>query len=346
MSRCRPSAGCASTTPTCRSCWSCRPRGDVDVIHNNSLHYLPIALAATRRAPMVTTLHTPPTPWLEPAIGLMDQAGPGSSPSARTRRGHWAHVADAEVIHNGVDVERWRAGPGGEDLRLVRPAGAREGAAPGDRPSPRPAGGGSRLAGPIVDEAYFADAVRPLLGPGAEYVGHLGSATSGAGRLQRRHPGDPGVGRALRPGGRGVARLRHPVLAFDRGGLGEFVSPECGVLVAGRRRRRPRPRPSTAVAALDRDACREHAVQSLLARADDRRLPAASTTLLRALGRCRVIGYYAHHHGSGHITRLQASPRTSARPVVGLSSRRRPGGLAATVAAARPRRRHRAAPRR
>lgn len=39
-----------------------------DVVHNNSLHYLPVAMAAALSGPMVTTLHTPPTPWLESAI--------------------------------------------------------------------------------------------------------------------------------------------------------------------------------------------------------------------------------------------------------------------------------------
>lgn len=135
-------------------------RGDIDVIHNNSLHYLPIALAATSRAPMVTTLHTPPTPWLEPAIGLMDQARARFvAVSARTA-GQWAHVAPAEVIHNGVDCERWSAGPGGEDLvwfgRLVPEKAPHEAVAIAAASGRR-----VRLAGPIANEAYFAEVVRP-----------------------------------------------------------------------------------------------------------------------------------------------------------------------------------------
>ena len=35
-------------------------RRDFDVVHNNSLHYLPIIMADTVGAPMLTTLHTPP----------------------------------------------------------------------------------------------------------------------------------------------------------------------------------------------------------------------------------------------------------------------------------------------
>ena len=41
-----------------------------DVVHNNCLHYLPVAMAPALRTPMLTTLHSPPTPWLESAISV------------------------------------------------------------------------------------------------------------------------------------------------------------------------------------------------------------------------------------------------------------------------------------
>ena len=47
-------------------------RADFDVVHNNCLHYLPLAMARLVPVPMISTLHTPPTPWLESAV----QAGP------------------------------------------------------------------------------------------------------------------------------------------------------------------------------------------------------------------------------------------------------------------------------
>lgn len=39
-----------------------------------------------------------------------------------------------------------------------------------------------------------------------------------------------------------------------------------------------------------------------------------------------MIGYYAHHHGSGHVTRLQSIAATLREPVWGLSSLPAPGG--------------------
>ncbi|MEG8022411.1 glycosyltransferase [Sphingomonas aerolata] len=76
-----------------------------DVIHNNSLHYLPVSMAETLDTPMVTTLHTPPFCWLESGIRLC------KSPSMRfvavsdTIRGLWSHVTPIDrTIPNGIDL--------------------------------------------------------------------------------------------------------------------------------------------------------------------------------------------------------------------------------------------------
>ena len=41
-----------------------------DLVHNSSLHHLPVAMAPSLAIPLVTTLHTPPVPWLESAVTL------------------------------------------------------------------------------------------------------------------------------------------------------------------------------------------------------------------------------------------------------------------------------------
>ena len=48
---------------------------DFDLVLNNSLHHLPVAMAPSLRIPVVTTLHTPPVPWLESAIDVAGGAG-------------------------------------------------------------------------------------------------------------------------------------------------------------------------------------------------------------------------------------------------------------------------------
>jgi glycosyltransferase involved in cell wall biosynthesis len=87
-----------------------RGRAGFDVVHNNCLHYLPIAMARAVRIPMISTLHTPPTPWLESAV----QAGPCpvifTAVSRHTSRA-WRHAIPAiRVIRNGV---AWTGGAPG-----------------------------------------------------------------------------------------------------------------------------------------------------------------------------------------------------------------------------------------
>ena len=135
--------------------------GRFDVIHNHSLHHLPIAMAPAVRTPMVSTLHTPPTPWLESAI----QCGDGcpvtfAAVSAHTAAAWRGVVPDARVVPNGVDTEQWHEGPGGGPLvwfgRIVPEKGPHLAL-----DAARRAGMPIVLAGPIADRAYFDREVRP-----------------------------------------------------------------------------------------------------------------------------------------------------------------------------------------
>jgi glycosyltransferase involved in cell wall biosynthesis len=234
-------------------------RHDVDVIHNNSLHFLPVALAQACRAPMLTTLHTPPTPWLEPAIALMDQSRSRFVAVSEHTARQWDHVTQAAVVHNGVDTDTWTAGPGGDDLvwvgRVVPEKAPHEAiriaAASGRR---------IRLAGPVGDDAYFRDQLQPRLGHHAEYLGHLEVSAL-------RHL----VGRSAalvvtpdwdEPYGLVAAESMAcgtPVVGYRRGGLPEFVVDGCGILVE------PGDVEAAAAAvdevcAMDRAECRAHAV--------------------------------------------------------------------------------------
>lgn len=235
-------------------------RTDVDVVHNNSLHHLPIAMAAASLAPMVTTLHTPPTPWLEPAIALADDARAHFVAVSEHTRASWRHVVDADVVPNGVDVGRWRPGPGGDALawvgRLV-PEKAPHLAIDVARAAGRPL----RLAGPVGDREYVETMVLPRLGGGVEYVGHLSTAElsglvgASAATLVTPVWDEPYGLVAAESFASGT-----PVVAFARGGLSEFVTHEVGRLVPGGDVLRAADAVEEAVR-LDRAACRAHAVQ-------------------------------------------------------------------------------------
>ncbi|KRC92048.1 glycosyl transferase family 1 [Terrabacter sp. Root85] len=240
-------------------------RPDVAVVHNNSLHHLPVAMADSLPSPVLTTLHTPPTPWLEPAIEI------GARSRNPLRHSHfvavsehtarsWAHVTPAHVVHNGVDVDRWVEGPGGEDLvwvgRLVPEKAPHRAIA-----MARAAGRRLRLAGPVGDADYFTRHVAGELGDDVEYVGHLGTdglvALVGASAAMLVTPEwDEPYGLVAAES----LACGTPVVALDRGGLREFVVPGVGLLL-------PRDcddaAAAEAVAAavdLDRAACRAHAV--------------------------------------------------------------------------------------
>jgi glycosyltransferase involved in cell wall biosynthesis len=204
----------------------------VDIVHNNCLHYLPIAMAGALAAPLVTTLHTPPTPWLEPAITLADGCDATFVAVSEHTASAWRHATNSEVIPNGIDLDRWQFGTGGGALvwfgRIVPEKGAHLAAK-----IARAAGMPLRLAGPIGDQAYFRSTVQPLLGAGIEYVGHL--RQHDVARLVAASAATLVTPCWDEPYGLVVAEslaCGTPVCGFARGGVPELVSPECGHLVA------------------------------------------------------------------------------------------------------------------
>jgi glycosyltransferase involved in cell wall biosynthesis len=210
------------------------PGAGFDIVHNNSLHYLPIAMAASLTSPLVTTLHTPPTPWLESAIQATRTSPVAFVAVSSHTAQAWRHVVpSAVVVHNGVDMDRWTVGPGGRGLawagRLVPEKGA-----PLAIRAARAAGHPLRLAGPKSEPAYFDAEVAPLLGGDIEYVGHLNDAelTTLLGESSAtlvtpcwEEPYGLVVAESLACG--------TPVCGFARGALPELVTPDCGRLVPG-----------------------------------------------------------------------------------------------------------------
>lgn len=236
--------------------------GDFDVIHNQSLHYLPLAMAPAIPTPMLTTLHTPPTPWLESALATLpvDAPSPALVSVSRANARTWlARDRIVGTVHNGIPIDEWPFTPHPERFvvwfgRIVPEKGphlAIEAA--------RAAGRHIVLAGPVGDAGYHHHEVVPRLGPDAEYVGHLDTpqlaALVGAADVcvvtpRWEEPFGLVVIEALATG--------TPVAGFDRGALSEILTVETGVLAP------PDDVPALARAieeagSLDRRACRERA---------------------------------------------------------------------------------------
>ena len=238
-----------------------RDGAEFDVLHNNSLHYLPVAMARSLPMPVLTTLHTPPLWWLESAV-QMDGGSSSFAAVSRHTAASWAPITESTVVLNGVDVEQWPAGPGGETAvwsgRIVEEKAPHHAVL-----AARQAGVPIVLAGPILDAAYFRESVEPLLGAGATYAGHLAQAELAS------LVGSAGVAVVTpawdEPYGLVAAEALScgtPVAAYARGGLPEVLSANTGRLaepgqvdVLARAIRE--------AMSLDRDACRAHAVAEL-----------------------------------------------------------------------------------
>ena len=202
---------------------------EFDVVHNNSIHHLPLAMARTVCAPMITTLHTPPVWSLESALAFVPAHAMFAAVSA-TMAAAWSHVVPSTVVRNGVNLDDWAPGPGGENAvwfgRIVPEKGPHWAIR-----AALAAGMAIDLAGPIGDGDYFAQEIAPLIGPRVRYLGHLGrgdlARLVGASRVAVVTPCWE------EPYGLVVAEAMAcgtPVAGFDRGALHEILERDTGRL--------------------------------------------------------------------------------------------------------------------
>lgn len=207
-----------------------------DVIHNNSLHFQPLILGNLVQTPFITTLHTPPFPWLKMgsiAIGK-DCNQYYTTVSKRLGQVWGEYIEDYEVVYNGIALDNWEY----EDLpkqnylvfvgRICKEKGV-EIAINFALCSKTPL----KIIGPISNEEYYNTAVQPYLSnPLIEYVGHLKQKEINQIMLAAKatlffstweEPYGLVIAESLASG--------TPVIAFNKGAAPEIITDETGILI-------------------------------------------------------------------------------------------------------------------
>lgn len=209
-------------------------KNDFDIIHNNSTHELPIIWGSKASVPVVTTLHTPPISKLKAAIKICSNATnlhfvmPSKSFEAT-----WRPYMDSgsRLIHNGVDLAKWPLIRKNRDYlfwygRIVHAKGLDtilEAAHEIDMPL--------KFAGPMDDQRYFDEQIKPRMTVNDIYLGHLTQSDlhlnmSGAAVMVNAVRWEEPFGLTnIEAMSSGV-----PVAGFDRGAFVELINMESGIV--------------------------------------------------------------------------------------------------------------------
>ena len=207
-----------------------------DLVHINSLHYLPVIMAPRLSCPVTMTLHTPPFAELASGVTIERHSGyiryiAVSEHTARAWQS-W-QIDNPVVIHNGIDPAIWSFhNHPAPDLALWFGRLCPEKAPHLAIEAARQAGLRLWLCGYIYDRDYFDQQIRPRLSDDIRYLGHqprrrlntlLGQAAVCLFSSVWEEPFGLTVIEALTSG--------TPVAAFDSGAIRELLPGDCGRIV-------------------------------------------------------------------------------------------------------------------
>jgi UDP-glucose:tetrahydrobiopterin glucosyltransferase len=209
--------------------------GSFDIIHCNALHGLPLRHAASLAAPMVAVLHTPPFTPLEDEVTACGTAVSFVAVS-KALAAQWPPEVKTTIIPNGIDLARFQFGFEADTDRFafwfgrIVPEKGLHLAIDAARAADLPL----RIAGPMIDAAYWEEEIAPRLDDRATYLGHLEqdeiAAMLGRASVLVCTP------RWEEPFGLVVAEslaCGTPVAGFARGALPEILNATCGALAPG-----------------------------------------------------------------------------------------------------------------
>ena len=210
--------------------------GGYDMVHNHSLHYIPIMMGNALRIPMVTSIHTPKFPNLRlGAHGVRENERQTFTMVSKSLATTWKSIIpSSKIVYNGIDLSNWV--PVAEpSLKYVLWCGRicpEKGTDLAIKAALK-AGVPIKLAGPVSNRDYFDNRVAPLLSNNdVDYIGH---------RSQDQL--EPLFGNALamlftstweEPYGLTLAEslaCGTPVIAFEGGATREILTERTGIVV-------------------------------------------------------------------------------------------------------------------
>lgn len=253
-------------------------RGEIDIVHNHSLHHIPMMTGQAFGARFFTTFHTPIFPHLRLAL-LTLRHGTSTQFTAISKHQQrlFSEFVSSHVVYNGIDVESFNANTELGDS-LISEHGelyfwyGRICPEKGTHLAMQycmEAGKKLIIAGPKSNEAYFDEQVAPLLSQDRkngeqklfDYIGHvtkeevnhyLVQATAMLFTSTWDEPYGLILAESLACG--------TPVIGFDVGASAEIVTPSTGIIVA-KEDKEAFINAFSKIKHISRQACRERALQ-------------------------------------------------------------------------------------
>lgn len=246
-------------------------RGEIDIVHNHSLHHIPMMTGQAFGPRFFTTFHTPIFPALNLALLTLSQ---GTSTQftavSNYQQQLFSEFVPSHVVYNGIDVESFAANiaPITEEVyfwcgRICPEKGTHLAMQYCQQANKK-----LIIAGPKSNKGYFNDEVAPLLEQDSlkgedklfTYVGHLNKEEINhylrhATAMLFTSTWDEPYGLTLAES----LACGTPVLGFDAGASSEIITPETGVIVP-KQDEDAFIKGFEAIKQISRQACRDRAV--------------------------------------------------------------------------------------
>ncbi|WP_201576747.1 glycosyltransferase [Psychrobacter immobilis] len=216
-------------------------QGMIDVVHNHSLHHVPMMMGQAFGARFFTTFHTPIFPQLRLALLTLRQ---GTQTQFTAISGHqqqlFAEFVPSHVVYNGIDVQSFDANtnPIEDEIYFWYGRICVEKGTHLAMEYCKAAGKRLIIAGPKSNEEYFDEYVAPLLeedknaGSLFDYVGHLSKdqineCLSQVTAMLFTSTWDEPYGLTLAES----LACGTPVIGFDVGASSEIITSSTGIIV-------------------------------------------------------------------------------------------------------------------